>query len=156
VDVLIVDNDRGIAELVAWFLEQRGHSARSVQSFVEARHELRRRPPDLMLSDIEMGVESGREELPRLAAEGLLPPTLVVSGFLDAELRGELEALPAIVGVLAKPFDLADLEARVDTLARGPRRARPLPRAAPAPEPDGDGWIEVLPLDRAPGDEEGR
>jgi FixJ family two-component response regulator len=41
------------------------------------------------------------------------PPTLVVSGYLDAALSERLLRLPGIVGTLAKPFDLATLEARI-------------------------------------------
>lgn len=164
-DLLIVDDDARIVELTAWFLQQSGHTVRTALSYAAARIELTRRVPDLMLADLELGAESGREELPRLSAEGVLPPTLVISGFLDAPLQEELSAIPGIVGTLSKPVDLDQLEERLAeclTLAGEapdliPRA--PLPPEASAPrtpqrevspqeerEEDDDGWIEIVPL----------
>ena len=73
-----------------------------------------------MLADLDLGAESGRVELARLAEEGLLPPTLVVSGFLDGALSAELETLGGVRGTLPKPFDPGELAARVAScLAEG-------------------------------------
>lgn len=113
-DLLLVDNDARILELLAAFLKRRGHSVRMATSFSEARAAIAVRMPELMLSDLELGRERGDEELPALAREGLLPPTLVVSGYLDRELEAQLATLPGVVGTLAKPFDLAALEARIE------------------------------------------
>jgi len=112
-DVLIVDNDERIVELVAWFLEKRGYQVRAAASFEQARERIAERRPELMLSDLDLGAESALEELPRLAAAGVLPPTLVVSGYLDPTIEERLEGLPAVLGTLAKPFDFAALERRV-------------------------------------------
>lgn len=113
--ILIVDNDSRIVELVAWFLEQRGFGVARAESFERARQLLATELPDLMLSDIDLGAEDGRVELWRLAREGVLPPTLVVSGFLSPEVRAALEGLPGLVGMLSKPFDFDVLEERIRT-----------------------------------------
>ncbi len=134
-DLLLVDNDARIADLVAFFLRRSGHSVRTAKTFVDARAEIARARPDLMLSDLDLGDEHGLVELPRLAASGILPPTLVVSGFLDRKAQLELERLPQVVGVLAKPFDLDVLVARITELL-----ARPQPAASVV---DDDGWIEL-------------
>ncbi len=134
-DILLVDNDARIADLVAFFLRRSGHAVRTAESFAVAREEIARARPDLVLSDLDLGAESGLVELPRLAASGDLPPTLVVSGFLDRATQIELERLPQVVGVLAKPFDLDVLVARIgEVLAR-----------ATQPEilVNDDGWIEL-------------
>jgi DNA-binding response OmpR family regulator len=103
-----------------------------------------------LLSDVEMGEESGAEELPRLSSQGILPPTLVVSGFLDAELAERLGGLPGVLGTLLKPFDLPVLEQRIEAclarVAAGdfvPARRLDASLAAPAVTEDEDGWIEV-------------
>jgi len=157
-DLLIVDDDERIVELTTWFLERSGHTVRTAPSYAAARLELVRRVPDLLLADLELGAESGRVELPRLAAEGVLPPTLVISGFLDAALQRELERLPGIVGTLAKPVDVDRLEAKIaeclalagggrdEVLPHPPPSAAP-PRALELPEPDEDGWVEIVPLE---------
>ncbi len=112
-DLFLVDNDARLLELYALFLGRRGHTLRTATSFGAARAAIAERPPELLLSDLELGAERGDEELARLAHSGELPPTLVVSGYLDRELEAKLAALPCVVGTLAKPFDLATLEARI-------------------------------------------
>ena len=112
-DLLLVDNDARLLELYTLFLARRGHTLRSATSFERARALIAAQPPELLLADLELGAERGDEELARLALAGALPPTLVVSGYLDRELEARLAALPCVVGTLAKPFDLATLEARI-------------------------------------------
>lgn len=109
-DLLIVENDERIVELLRWFLERRGHRVRATGSFAAARELIAERAPDLLLSDIELGSENARECLPRLAREGVLPPTLVVSGYVDRDVADELLAIPNVVGVLPKPFEFERLE----------------------------------------------
>ena len=156
--LLILDNDQGIVELAAWFLERKGYAVRTAKSFEEARARCAEAWPDLLLSDLDLGLESGAEELPKLSAAGRLPPTLIVSGYLDAELAERLCALPEVLGTLVKPFDLPVLEERLEEcLARAARATPPdrsrAPARAPEPEPleDGDGWIEIRPFDPSSG-----
>jgi CheY-like chemotaxis protein len=166
--LLIVDNDARIVELTAFFLTHEGHEVETALSYAEARGCIDARRPELMLADLDLGVEHGREELPRLADEGRLPPTLVVSGFLDAELEAELSALPAVCGTLTKPIDLDRLAQRIlDELASDVLVPRPEPLVPEplVPEPvmpepvtpesaardeeedDDEGWVEIVPLD---------
>jgi DNA-binding response OmpR family regulator len=118
-DLLVVEDDPRLSQLLVAFLERRGHRVRSAAGFASARAQIVERAPDLLLSDIDLGAESGREALPRLRAEGLLPPTLILSGRVDAELVAELGAIPGVVGLLPKPFELARLEALLEELPRG-------------------------------------
>jgi len=171
VDILIVDNDERIVELVAWFLERRGYSVRSADSFDGARVALRERRPDLMLSDVDLGTQNACEELPRLDREGLLPPTLVVSGFLTADLRVELLALEPVLDTLAKPFEFEELEqcivaclARAEGASSIPTISSTQPSENPADSglwagesEDEEGWIEVGPtVTREPGEAESK
>src|SRR5262245_5777169 len=108
-DLLLVENDARILELMKFFLERAGHAVRTATSFDDARKAIREKVPDLLLSDLELGAESGRDELPRIARAGGLPPTLVVSGHLDRATSEALGALPGVVGTLAKPYDMKRL-----------------------------------------------
>ena len=132
-ELLLVENDERIAELMGWFLERRGHRVQKARSFREARQCIETRRPELVLSDLDLGPESGRDELPRLAQDGLLPPTLIVSGYVDADTARELRAIPGVVGILPKPFELARLEALVGELLGRIRRAPPAARRTAAP-----------------------
>jgi len=177
-ELLVVDNDARIAELVAWFLEKGGHTAHVVTSYAEAREILRERSFALMLADLELGVEDGRVELPLLETEGLLPPTLVVSGYLDAEITEALSQISGIRGTVPKPFEPSELLERVDaelTAAHAPAeetapeaaaedldefviQAAPAPEVAdPSPatpeageadEEEEDEWVEIVPEER--------
>ena len=115
-DLLVVDNDARIAELVAWFLEKGGHSPRVVTSYAAAREALLEQSFALMLADLELGTEDGRVELPLLEDEGILPKTLVVSGYLDAEVTEALRQISGVVGTVPKPFEPAELLERVNEL----------------------------------------
>lgn len=151
--LLLVDNDEKIVMLVGLLLKKSGHDVRTALTFVKARAELEAArdsstPFDLVLSDYEMGRERADEELPRLAADGLLPATLVVSGYLDDQLVGKLLRIPGVVGTLKKPFDLTSLSNAVaQALVRAEdlrRAAQPPPEAPEAPVAlDEDGW-EVI------------
>jgi len=124
-ELLLVENDPRILELMTFFLARDGHRVRTASTFAAATESIRAGAPDLMLSDLEMGAESGREELPRLAHLGILPPTLIVSGFVDRESAQALALLPGVVGTLAKPYDMTQLSKRVaECLARAASGSR--------------------------------
>ncbi len=165
-EILVVDNDERIVELVSWFLLKRGYAVRSADTFALAREMLLERPVDLMLSDIDMGIESALEVLPRFHREGILPPTLVFSGYLDAKNQELLLALDPVVGTLAKPVAFHVLEACVVDFFKGRSLQdhcrvasdlipRPVVGQAPAasaparptvPEAQGDDeWVEIVP-----------
>lgn len=171
--LLLLDNDERIVELLSWFLSERGFEVDVAQSFAVARERIAAARPDLLVSDVDLGAESALEELPRLSAEGILPPTLVVSGFLDEAVEGRLRAVPEVLDTLPKPFEFNELEERIQAclesgaaIAGSAEReggaAEPAPAKAPAqaadgepgltapaePEPgtdDDDGWVEIAP-----------
>jgi DNA-binding NtrC family response regulator len=120
-DLLLVENDARIVELLTWFLQRRGHGVRTATSYAQARGCILERRPDLVLSDVDLGPENARTLLPQLAREGLLPPTLVVSGYVDREVSAELLAIPGVIGVLAKPFEFPRLERLIDEFLARPR-----------------------------------
>ncbi|MEE2941650.1 MAG: response regulator, partial [Planctomycetota bacterium] len=111
--LLLLDNDERIVELLSWFLRDRGFEVDVAESFAVARGRIAAARPDLLVSDVDLGTETAVEELPRLSAEGILPPTLVVSGFLDEAVEGRLRAVPEVLDTLPKPFEFNELEERI-------------------------------------------
>jgi DNA-binding NtrC family response regulator len=135
--LLLIDNDEKIVSLVALLLRKSGHEVRTAISFVQAREELLQAVAkgetfDLALSDYEMGLERADEELPKLIQAGLMPATLVVSGYLDDVLVGQLLAIKGVVGTLKKPFDFTSLS---NAVAQALVRAQDL-KLAQAAQPD--------------------
>ena len=135
-DLLLLDNDSKIVELLSWFLDNQGFTVRVAASFAEARERLAERQPALLISDVDLGIESAVTELPKLSAEGILPPTLVVSGFLDETVRQALFSVPEVLDSLPKPFEFPDLEARVVACLSGGGRGEAVPALEPAVEAD--------------------
>jgi DNA-binding NtrC family response regulator len=123
-DLLLIENDPRIVELLTWFLERAGHGVRAARSFAEARAMILERRPDLVLSDFDLGAENAATGLPALAAEGLLPPTLVVTGYVSHDLAASVNAIPGVVGLMAKPFEFARLARWIEEFAsRSPELA---------------------------------
>jgi DNA-binding response OmpR family regulator len=120
-DLLLVDNDARLTELMAWFLRKRGHEVRIALSYAAARLCIAEREPELMLADLELGSERGRDELPRMHRDHGLPRTVVVSGYLDRETEELLGELTPVVATLRKPFDLDHLEQTIDACVRSAR-----------------------------------
>jgi DNA-binding response OmpR family regulator len=102
-----------LTELLAWFLRKRGHDVRTAPSYADARARIAEREPELMLADLELGRERGRDELERMERDGTLPRTLVVSGYLDGETETWLASRARIAGALRKPFELDELDAAI-------------------------------------------
>lgn len=145
--LLLVDNDARITELFALFLRRSGHDVRIAGDFDSARMCLREQIPDLVLSDLDVGAQNGEAELPKLAREGLLPRTLVVSGYLDVATEARLMTIEGVVGTLRKPFGLDALVTAITAALLRPMPRRSRSEVAPSAdgESDATGWIEVVP-----------
>ena len=133
-DLLLVDDDRDIADTLADFLRDQGHHIRIAANGADGLRLLGEGYPDVVLLDVEMPVLDG----PRMAHRMFLHdlgqervPILFLSGVAD------LDRVAAQVGTpyyLPKPFSLDRL---LQMLARALReRAAPTypdePRAPPA------------------------
>jgi signal transduction histidine kinase/ActR/RegA family two-component response regulator len=133
VSVLVVDDDLDSRELVAISLTRCGADVRSVPSAQAALDAIAERPPDVLLSDIEMPGEDGYALIERIRA---LPPERggrVPAAALTAYARAEdkLNALQRGFQMhLAKPIGAAELATVVASLAG--RTAGP-PAAGGAP-----------------------
>lgn len=129
-DVLVVDDDAGIANLIQRYLHANGFRVRIAHSGAEMQAELAASHPDVVLLDLGLPDGDGLALLPRLRARWQ-GPVIVVSG------RGEA-AVERVIGLelgaddyVAKPFDFRELLARIRSVLR---RAAPAgPAAIPGP-----------------------
>ena len=125
--LLIVEDDRTIAENIYEYLEARGHQCDYANSIAAASALLARTPFDAMVLDRNLPDGDGLALARRLRAEGRATPILVLTArdALEDKLLG-FEA--GGDDYLVKPFALQELEVRLLALAR--RSA-----ARPAAEP---------------------
>ena len=107
--VLVVDDERSMRLLCRINLEFDGHHVQEAATLAEAREQIERRVPDVILLDLRVGQEDGLDLLDEL--EALELPIRIVL------LSGTSEVAPAlrsrVDSVLGKPFELGRLAAAV-------------------------------------------
>ncbi len=118
--LLLVDDDRELARLLARYLGQEGFEVECAERGEEALAAVRRDPPDLIVLDVMMPGMSGTEVLGRLRAFSDVPVIMLTA-------RGE--ETDRIVGLelgaddyVPKPCNPRELAARIRAVLRRSRR----------------------------------
>ena len=127
--ILVVDDDADFREGLRAALEMKGYQVEEAGNGKEALERIEKKPPLLVLLDLQMPVMNGRELLQKLRAapETRDVPVVIISGFgfeWEAELMGAQ-------GYVGKPFEPEELEGTIAALLR-PRLVSV--RSGPAPE----------------------
>ncbi len=121
--VLVVDDDPDIATLVAHRLRRAGYRTTVANDGLNALRAIGDEQPDLVLLDITMPNLDGKAVARILQNAGAAAPSLIfltAHGTVDDRVDGvHLGA----VDYITKPFDAADLVARVETALRLRRAA---------------------------------
>ncbi|HEY3076731.1 MAG TPA: response regulator transcription factor [Burkholderiales bacterium] len=115
--ILVAEDDAVLAEAVQRSLRQSGHAVDWVKNGAEAEGALQVENFDLLILDLGLPKKSGLDVLRRLRARDSHLPVLILtaSDGVSDRVRG-LDA--GADDYLAKPFDVAELEARVRALTR--------------------------------------
>jgi two-component system response regulator (stage 0 sporulation protein F) len=113
--ILVVEDDTDIRDLLLTVFGEMGHEAVGAENGEVAMARVGELHPDLIVLDIRMPVMDGRAFASSYrAAPGPHAPILVMTAARDAA------ASAAALGadeIIAKPFDLNDLMARIERLA---------------------------------------
>ncbi len=117
--VLVVDDERGLRELLEYGLEQAGFSVRSAADGEEGLRLLEAWSPDLIVLDVGLPERDGFALLPDIRRLTTAPVVMLTARTeLGEKLAGFSAGADDYVG---KPFDLEELVARLRTLLRRPR-----------------------------------
>jgi len=117
--ILVVDDNAEMVELMRELLVSRGYDVIAVRDVDQAEREVRRHPPDLILSDVIMPGRSGYELCRQLKTEPgtRLIPFVLITGLSDRENKVKgIEA--GADDFLNKPIFPAELFARVKSLLK--------------------------------------
>ena len=115
--ILVAEDDPSLASGVIQVLRQSGHAVDWVKSGMEADAALDTNPFDLLILDLGLPKLSGFDVLKRLRSRESRVPVLILTALdgVNDRVRG-LDA--GADDYLGKPFELAELEARVRALSR--------------------------------------
>src|SRR3954468_19368705 len=115
--ILVAEDDAVLAEGVMQTLSKSGYAVARGQNGPEADSALAANQFDLLILDLGLPKRSGLDVLRRLRATDSRVPVLILTALhgVSDRVRG-LDA--GADDYLAKPFDLAELEARVRALTR--------------------------------------
>jgi two-component system phosphate regulon response regulator PhoB len=117
--VLVVEDERDLAEILVYNLQRAGYQVRAVHDGAAALAACRERAPDLILLDVMLPKASGIEVARQLRADPRLGKTPILMLTARAEEADQLTGLN--VGAddyVTKPFSMRLLMARVGALLR--------------------------------------
>jgi DNA-binding response OmpR family regulator len=117
--VLVIDDERGLRELLEYGLEQAGFSVRSVTEGSAAFSMLQTWSPDVIVLDVMLPGRDGFTLLPEIRKLTTAPVVMLTARTEIAEKVAGLSA--GADDYVGKPFDLEELVARLRTLLRRPQ-----------------------------------
>jgi DNA-binding response OmpR family regulator len=118
-EILVVDDDRDVAQTVELALRRRGFKVVMANSGVEALKVLRRYEPDLVILDVLMPGMSGLEVCRRLRSDPKTENLPIIFLTARGQERDRIEGLRAGADdYLSKPFSLEELLLRVTAVLR--------------------------------------
>ncbi|MCS6937433.1 MAG: response regulator transcription factor [Candidatus Bipolaricaulota bacterium] len=114
--ILVVDDEADIAHLLKRFLETKGRTVLTAANGLEALELFKKESPDLVILDVMLPGMDGWTVLQRIREESEIP-VLMLTG-RDTPTDAAKGLLSGADDYIAKPFDLAELEARIAAVLR--------------------------------------
>ena len=116
VSVLIVEDDRNIAELLQMYLEKEGYAVKVAGDGGQGLAEFRASQPDLVLLDVMMPVMDGWAVCKAIRAEAQTPVIMLTAkGETDDKVSGLKCGADDYV---TKPFEMKEVLARIEAVLR--------------------------------------
>ena len=116
VSVLIVEDDRNIAELLQMYLEKEGYAVTSAADGGQGLSKFRSIKPDLVLLDVMMPVMDGWAVCKAIRAESDTPVIMLTAkGETDDKVAGLRSGADDYI---TKPFEMKEVLARIEAVLR--------------------------------------
>jgi PAS domain S-box-containing protein len=120
--ILVVEDDSTLRQSARRVLETSGYTVATASDGQEALNWMQlnlENPPDLIISDVVMPRVSGPSMVSKLRESGRAPKVLFTTGYAAPDVRSRVPDQPGI-SMLAKPWTIADLLARVREILDAP------------------------------------
>jgi len=111
--ILIVEDDKFVQSMLALTLKKEGFEVECADDGQIGFNKAVTEDFDLIITDIKMPNWSGAESIYGLNLVNNKIKIIVISGFVEDELRAELETYENVIKILSKPFDTSKLIALV-------------------------------------------
>ena len=116
VSVLVVEDDRNIAELLQMYLEKEGYAVTIAEDGGKGLSKFRAIKPDLVLLDVMMPVMDGWAVCRAIRAESQTPVIMLTAkGELDDKVAGLKQGADDYI---TKPFEMKEVLARIEAVLR--------------------------------------
>ena len=116
VSVLIVEDDRNIAELLQLYLEKEGYAVITAEDGGKGLEKFRTIKPDLVLLDVMMPVMDGWAVCKAIRAESQVPIIMLTAkGETDDKVSGLKSGADDYI---TKPFEIKEVLARIEAVLR--------------------------------------
>ena len=116
VSVLIVEDDRNIAELLQMYLEKEGYAVTTAHDGGQGLQKFRAIKPDLVLLDVMMPVMDGWGVCKAIRAESQTPVIMLTAkGETDDKVAGLRSGADDYI---TKPFEMKEVLARIEAVLR--------------------------------------
>ena len=114
--ILVVEDDADMIALVRQHLEKGGHQVRTASNLTGAIDHVSSGEPDLLLLDIVLGAEDGRDVLREVRTMSDVPVIFITGRGLESDRIAGLKM--GADDYLVKPFSLGELSARIESVLR--------------------------------------
>ena len=118
--ILLVDDEEGFSMLLSFMLEKDGYEVVLAHDGLQALEKLTFFEPDVIVSDVVMPKLDGIEMFKQIKANPKTAniPFIFISGFQDQHVLERAREI-GIFGILHKPVDVEQVEARIAEMTRG-------------------------------------
>ena len=116
--IMIVDDDLTLLDMMAVLLEHAGHTVMKSTSGVEAIPNIKRNPPDVLITDLMMAELDGLEFCREVAKNPDLSIKIIFISARTGDVWKERAQGCGAVGYIEKPIEAATFAAQVESLAR--------------------------------------
>ena len=136
--LLLIDDSEDLQKLVSMFLEKNGYEVVRASNAKEGLRQLAKSQPDLVLLDIMMPDVDGWETCRRIREITNVPIIILTAKSQERDVVRGLEL--GADDYLSKPFDPAELRARIEALLR---RTKEMAATAHTSQVLEDGWLYI-------------